>query len=240
MNSKYLSFDAMVAESIALFNTHVAKGSPEEQSFREMWEQGKLSLYHMTIGMRIRDRYGLWNEEHPVTARWIAEGKHSDSEDHPDQYSSKIMHAVFDACFASNAIYRTAKLSIIKKSNHNSSAIIAAAVDAIKERLVNNLPIYGCLDPEVSFKRPYVDLQMISHEIVGINVIDDVVLCTVKILHTPQGNILKELRTIPLRLSMFGECDYEVGIHKGRVGTNVVNFKVYGINFVPDNSTLKD
>lgn len=62
----------------------------------------RLGMYHMSWGMGIRNHYGLWHEDHPITKNWHADESSRNiqngvdySEDHPDQVSMKIIEGVW-------------------------------------------------------------------------------------------------------------------------------------------------
>jgi len=62
----------------------------------------ELGRFHHSWGMAIRNEFGLWQEDHPLTANWFAHPEKHDlrdgvdySEDHPDAVSMRIMEGVW-------------------------------------------------------------------------------------------------------------------------------------------------
>ena len=58
-------------------------------------------LYHSTMGRHIRNEYGLWNTDHPLTKSWhtnlnrdVRNGVDY-STDHPDHISSRVMELIW-------------------------------------------------------------------------------------------------------------------------------------------------
>jgi hypothetical protein len=79
--------------------------SPDKGAFAEFknTQRSSLSRYHLSLGMAIRNHFGLWDPSHPLTQHWhqnpdcrdIVDGVDY-SEDHPDAVSSAIMRAMWD------------------------------------------------------------------------------------------------------------------------------------------------
>ncbi len=57
---------------------------------RDMKKDDLIGL-HMSIGLWIRNTFGLWQEDYP----WTNEGK-IDNTEHPDNYSFSIIEAIWD------------------------------------------------------------------------------------------------------------------------------------------------
>jgi len=75
--------------------------SKDEQDILRATPEHGIGGYHLSLGMAIRNRYGLW-EDHPLTKNWIdnPEQRHYShgcdcSPDHPDAVSNAILQQVW-------------------------------------------------------------------------------------------------------------------------------------------------
>ena len=74
-----------------------------QQVLRGITDEGDLSLLHHTWGQAIRNEFGLWQPDHPLTWHWHQNGpgaRHlvngiDHSPDHPDAVSMEIMKKVW-------------------------------------------------------------------------------------------------------------------------------------------------
>lgn len=82
-------FDLLEPESVEIF-----RNTPHDD----------IVMYHSTVGRYIRNHYGLWNADHPLTKNWHANINRDIrsgidySKDHPDHISSLVMEAVWKLC----------------------------------------------------------------------------------------------------------------------------------------------
>jgi len=78
---------------------------PEEINHVKSLEREDMAMFHHSVGMEIRNDYGLWNEDNPLTMQWFEDhGKdnHIDENgvdchpNHPDQVSGDILEMIWE------------------------------------------------------------------------------------------------------------------------------------------------
>jgi hypothetical protein len=81
----------------------------DKQFLRETVPNRKaMGHYHFSVGMGIRNNYGLWDESHPLTQQWFYDRKSGSKihlkdgvdchPNHPDNISGRILEHVWDIC----------------------------------------------------------------------------------------------------------------------------------------------
>lgn len=89
--------------SISAYADHIVDALDEssQQVLRSM-PIAELASLHYSWGMDIRNEFGLWNSDHPLTKRWHEKPEERDiqnevdhSIDHPDHISMEIMRGVW-------------------------------------------------------------------------------------------------------------------------------------------------
>ena len=95
---------------------------------------------------------------------------------------------------------------------------------------VNNKYIYGSLGQSYDILHP--DESKISHQIENLQIVDNELIGTIKVLNTPNGKILSELlkNNVGIEYKVAGTGKFQYNDD----GTKVVtNFKLHSINAVP-------
>lgn len=89
--TKFFTFDEIVADVVSNLN---------EDSIRiiRQSERSEMLDYYTSTGRHIRNKYGLWDKDNPLTAPWYIE-RNTDigmSEYHPDYVAIRVLYAVWE------------------------------------------------------------------------------------------------------------------------------------------------
>lgn len=94
-DESWMNFDQIVED------VYVNLQEADVQWLQESTEDDARGLHHFT-GMSIRNLYGLWVEDHPLTTNWHKKPEAHDvrlgtdySKDHPDAVSNEILAAIW-------------------------------------------------------------------------------------------------------------------------------------------------
>lgn len=97
-NGTWMTFDEIVND------VEITLKQSEKKTIASMKKEDLIRL-HSNLGMWIRNVYGLWNENHPLTSSWSAGNRvitksatgleYDDSPDHPDAVSFKIIEELW-------------------------------------------------------------------------------------------------------------------------------------------------